>query len=77
MGTKLIDRKVNSTNSHELAVISTDYATPVLILVSFRMTASSNSFLKNEFLLSLVFTDVTDVCSSTRTVVHIGRGRQQ
>jgi hypothetical protein len=34
MGTIIIDRKVNSTNSHELAVFSTDHAVAVLTLIT-------------------------------------------
>lgn len=34
MGTTVIDMKVNSTSSHEMAVIFTDYAAAVLTLIA-------------------------------------------
>ena len=34
MGITVIDMKVNSTNSHEMTVISTDYAVAVLTLIT-------------------------------------------
>lgn len=34
MGTSVIDRKVNSSSSHELAFITTEYTTAVMILIT-------------------------------------------